>query len=232
MEQQAFYIVFAIVGMAIVGIVFWAATYSSRNDYDDNYRNRGGYPPPYYPPYPPQYPPQRESPIVTILGMGLVVFMLIAGMQYCGRMEEQKNQGSEIENEDMARDGEIIIGQGEETGDGQPEGKEEFRPQEYAVTDSTTAVDIAAPSLDPHYGYFVQISASDKGQSTLEDAKALLRTYPNQVFIGEHVNDSTGYPYKLLIGPYATEEDAKSAHGRNAVIYRPASEGVQIYNPR
>ena len=43
MEQQAFYIVFAIIGMAIVGIVSWAATFSSRNDYDDYYRHPGGY---------------------------------------------------------------------------------------------------------------------------------------------------------------------------------------------
>lgn len=236
MEQQEFYIVFAMVGMAIVGIVFWAATYSSRNDYDDYYRNRGGYPPPYpqYPPYYPQpYPPRQESSIVTILALGLVVFLLFAGMQYCGRTVEQDRL------EHIYQDDENIVGKEDQSlsqtniysGDAIYDEIEYNLPESYGTTQEPVSQSVPSP-VPLAEGYFCQISASNDSEQILQDAQKLEATFQGQVFIGENINDGTGYPYKLLVGPYATEEDAKSVHGWDAVIYRPADEGVQIYNPR
>jgi len=228
MEQQAFYIVFAIVGMAIVGIVSWAASYSSRNDYDDYYRGRGGYPPPYYPPYPPQYPPQQqESPIVTILSLGLAVFLIFAMMQYCERTSEQERLKN-IHNEDN------IIVRTPATVDTSNWGDSTI--YETTITVPVSEYEIQTenerPAASAHDGFYFQKSASNDTEQILQDAQKLEATFPGQVFIGEKVNDSTGYPYKLLIGPYATEGAAQSAHGRNALIYRPAEKGIQIYNPR
>jgi hypothetical protein len=237
MEQQAFYIVFAIVGMAIVGIVSWAVSYSSRNDYDDYYRSRGGYPPPYpqYPPpyYPQPYPPQRESPIVTILGIGLVVFTIFAGMQYCDRTKEQdrleqiyKEEDNIVEQDDRSLSPTNIY-----SGDATYDEIDNALPESYDLTPIVVSPSVS-PTVSLSDGYFCQKYASGDPEQILQDAKKREATFPGQVFIGEHLNDDTGYPYKLLIGPYSTEEAAQSAHGRNAVVYRPAEKGIQIYNPR
>ncbi|HRF40942.1 MAG: hypothetical protein IAE84_18695 [Saprospiraceae bacterium] len=227
MEQQAFYIVFAIIGMAIVGIVSWAATYSSRNDYDDYYRHPGGYPPPYYPPYPPHYPqPQRESPIMTLLGLGLVVFLIFSMMQYCERVEERKRL-QRIHDEDNNVVGVPPTVDSSNWGDStnyEP-------PLTVPVTEYDVQPENERPPVSPHDGFYFQKSASHDDGRILDAAQQLETSFPGRVFIGV-VDDGTGFPYKLLIGPYDTEAAAQSVHGRGSNIYRPADEGVQIYNPR
>ena len=234
MEQQEFYIVFAIVGMAIVGIVFWAATYSSRNDYEDYYRGRGGYPPPYpqYPPYPPQYPPRQESSFFTILALGLVVFLLFAGMQYCGRTVEQdrlehiyQEDDNIVEQEDRSLSQTNIY-----SGDAIYDEIEYNLPESYDTTQEPVYQSVAPP-IPLAEGYFCQNSASNDSEQILQDAQKLEATFQGRVFIGI-VDDGTGFPYKLLIGPYDTKVAAQSVHGRGSIIYRPADKDVQINNPR
>jgi len=238
MEQQAFYIVFAIVAIVIVvGIVFWAVTYSSRNDYDDFYRNRGGYPPPYYPPhypqhYPPHYP-QQESPILSILSLGLVVFLLFALMQYCSKTEEldrleRIHQGDSniVNKEDPSLsqneiyEGDAVYGE-----------MEHNLPESYNTTQEAV-IQPVPESVPLTESFFFQKFASNDSEQILQDAQNLEATFPNRVYIGEKADDGTGYPFKLLIGPYATEEQAKSVHGRGTTVYRPVDKGIQIYNPR
>lgn len=223
---------FAMIGMAIVGIVSWAVTYSSRNDYDDYYRNPGGYPPPYYPPYPPHYPPpQRESPIMTLLGLGLVVFLIFSMMQYCERVEERRGTKVIIENGDIAHDEDSVTQSEGEPGEGLPPGKKEFAPKEYQDTPTEREPVATTTTASPHEGFYFQKSASHDDGRILDAAQQLETSFPGRVFIGV-VDDGTGFPYKLLIGPYDTEAAAQSVHGRGSNIYRPSDEGVQIYNPR
>ncbi len=167
MEQQAFYIVFAIIGMAIVGIVSWAATYSSRNDYDDYYRHPGGYPPPYYPPYPPHYPqPQRESPIMTLLGLGLVVFLIFSMMQYCERVEERKRL-QRIHDEDNNVVGVPPTVDSSNWGDStnyEP-------PLTVPVTEYDVQPENERPPVSPHDGFYFQKSASHDDSAGTSEIK-------------------------------------------------------------
>lgn len=236
MEQQAFYIVFAIIGMAIVGIVSWAATYSSRNDYDDHYRNPGGYPPPYYPPYPPHYPPpyppQRGMSFGDVLSIILLAIFTILMMQHCDKRDatEQDEQSKDIQNESIVTDevGGELTG---EVGTGYPDGRSSLKPATDYEETSTIIAPVTAPPVPLSARYFFQKYASGDSDRILSEAQALNAISPGSIYIGV-VDDGTCCPYKLLIGPYDTEAAAQSVHGRGRNIYRPADKGVQIYNPR
>lgn len=238
MEQQAFYIIIAGTGMVIiVGIVFWAVTYSSRNEYDDHYRPHGGYPPPYYPPYPQHYPPpyspqQRGMSFSDLLSVVLLVLFSFMMLQQCekrDRPEHVEPLGNDQE-EVIATDevgGELSV----DMGTGNPPGRESLDPANAYEDVTTVNGPSALPPLALSARYFFQTSASGDRSQILKEAQALNAISPGNIYIGI-VDDGTGYPYKLLIGPYDTEEAAQSAHGWNIIVYRPEDKGVELCNPR
>lgn len=236
MEQQAFYIIMALAGMVIVvGIVFWAVTYSSRNDYDDYYRNRGGYPPPYYPPNYPPYPPYPPQPrgmsFGDLLSVVLLVVFAFILMQQCERKEPpvQKERLEDDQDQIIVEDGEG----GElsyDMGSGYPPGVKSLEPADSYEDAATVNTPPPPPAESVFASFFFQKSASNDRDRILDAAQKLDAMLPGRVFIGV-IDDGTGYPYKLLIGPYDSEEAAQSAHGRDIIVYRPVDKGVKLYNP-
>lgn len=218
MEQQVFYTIFVIVAVVFaIAFVSWITSYSSRDEYyDDYYRQRGGYPQPHYPPYyPPHYYPPRSPHFAEWIVMGLVVFVVFAALQYCNRQAERERLDDIIKEQE----GEVVVKlKSTPPGNGTGEGEKEtdgIKQQTLVIYDEPAPT----PSYAPSVRYYYQKYAADDRSRIAEDAEKLEAAFPGRVFIGT-VDDGTGYPYKLLIGPYESEEAAKAAHGRHIRVFR------------
>lgn len=115
----------------------------------------------------------------------------------------------------------ILIGQGGPRG--APESKteeEDYPPQDYSMED-----------YHREFGnFYIQCSAGKNEQAALRAVRQMQKQYPDRAWLGVGQDDN---PFKILIGPFQTESQAKGARHRLGVkgyTKNVIEESIKVYS--
>lgn len=221
--MTTFFVLTAAIGLFLA----WAMGTSSRRNYREYEADEWDrhYPPHYprypYPPYPPYPPRRRESEsMLVLLSLVLIILLAFIVVRYVYEKEEEKRI-EKMRDRDWTP-----------PGDGVDTDKDD--PVDHIGGDSlNNIVEYKESNLnispeEAAKGWFLQVDQRGTEPKAREQIKKVSDKFAGKRWLGIN-NSFDTQPYKVLIGPFSSEHDAREALEGDYPVRRPAQENIEIY---